>query len=115
MPMGELPLMITVQNALIHALAYLQAQQAGHTMSMPARVADVLDVPLAEWCQKNGLAWWINGKTLTLKLMADGENYEPPDSTIPPVGTPLDKLHPGNRLRLMMGQAMLPQHETPPQ
>lgn len=101
--------MITASNALIHALAYLQAQKAGHTMSMPASYTKALDMPLAEWCQKNGIAWWINGKTLTLRLLADGENYSPPDPTIPPVGTPLNKLHPGNRIRLMMGQPLLPE------
>lgn len=109
MQMGELPEMITVKNALVHALDYLKTQQAGHCMSMPARVTDALDEMLGEWCQRNGLAWSINDKTLTLRLLADGENYIPPDPTIPPVGTPLNKLHPGNRLRLMMGQPFLPE------
>jgi len=107
--MGELPQMITVKNALVHASAYLQKHKAGHTLSMPARVTAALNVPLAEWCQKNGFAWRINGKTLTLRLLADGENYVPPDPTIPPVGTPISKLHPGNRMRLMMGQSLLPE------
>lgn len=101
--------MITVKNALVHALAYLKTQQAGHRMSMPVSVTESLQVPLAEWCEKNGLVWWINGKTLTLRLLADGENYIPPDPTIPPVGTPVSQLHPGNRMRLMMGQPFLPE------
>lgn len=101
--------MITASNSLIHALAFLQTQQAGHCMSMPSSVTAAINVPLAEWCEKNGLAWWVNGKTLTLRMLDDGENFTPPDPTIPPVGTPMGKLHPGNRLRLMMGQPLLPE------
>ena len=103
--------MITASNALIHALSHLQAQQAGHCISMPVRVTAALNIPLSEWCQKNGLAWSIDGKTLTLRLLADGKNYSPPNPKIPPVGTPLNKLHPGNRMRLMMGQSLLPEGE----
>lgn len=106
--------MITFQNALIHALAYLKTQQAGHCMSMPLKVTSALNIPLSEWCEENRLAWSITGQTLTLRLLADGESYAPPDPTIPPVGTPISKLHPGNRFRLMEGLPFLPQPQTPP-
>jgi hypothetical protein len=97
--------MITISNALLAALAFLQTQQSGHVIHMPASAAQRLN--LSEWCAKNGLAYWINGKTLTLRLLADGVDFVPPDPTIPPVGTPLNKLHPGNKIRLMMGQPLL--------
>lgn len=69
-PLGQVKLiilsMITVANALLAALAYLQTQPAGHTISMPTKCCKREEI--ADWCEKHGLRWWINGPTLTLQL-----------------------------------------------
>lgn len=69
--------MITLSNALINSLAYLQTQQKGHKIFLPKKAADGVD--LKSWCAKHGLSYWINGRTLTLQLRQDGENYSPTD------------------------------------
>lgn len=102
--------MITVSNALVSALAYLQAQQAGHTIKMPAAAANGVDLPA--WCEKHGLSFAISGGKLTLQLRQDGPGYQPPDPRIPAPGTPIEKLHPGNRFRVMFGQSLLPQESV---
>jgi len=61
--------MITISNALTSALAVLQTQQAGHVMSLPATASKGVD--LDAFSAKHGLAWWVNGKTLTLRLLPE--------------------------------------------
>lgn len=60
---------------------------------------------LEAWMERHGLQCQTVGTDFTFW---HGE-LPPPDPSIPPQGTPIDQLHPGNRFRVMFGQSLLPQ------
>ena len=60
------------------------------------------------WMEKHGLQSKSDGADF---LTWHGE-LPPPDPSIPPPGTPIDQIHPGNRFRVMFGQPLLPQPPT---
>jgi len=61
------------------------------------------------WMEKHGLQSRAIGADF---LIWHGELPTPAPDFIPPPGTPIDKLHPGNRFRVMFGQPLLPENPT---
>lgn len=102
--------MITIANALEFSLNWLQSEPAGKSISLPLAAAKSLN--LVEWCALHDLNYSVSEDTLTLTNRVDGKRYVSPDPTIPPPGTPINKLHPGNRFRLLAGLPLLPQDKA---
>ena len=60
--------MITFANALTTALAHLQAQGVGHTITVPAAAFSDRHVSIECWCLQHGLIYSREGRMVTLEL-----------------------------------------------
>lgn len=66
--------MITLANALTAAVAHLQAQGPGHTITVPVTAWDKLPESIECWCVRRGLLYSQEGRMVTLEIDA---NHQP--------------------------------------
>ena len=66
--------MITLANALTTAVAHLQAQGPGHTITVPAAAWEKLPESIEGWCVRRGLLHSQEGRMVTLEIDA---NHQP--------------------------------------
>jgi len=63
--------MITIGNALTAALAHLQTQGAGHSITIPCSVFGNVS-SIDSWCLKHGLIHSKQGRFVTLEIDTAG-------------------------------------------
>jgi hypothetical protein len=62
--------MITLANALTTALAHLQAQGAGHKITVPLAAWEQQHCTPEGWCLRNGIKGTWNGREMVLEIDA---------------------------------------------
>jgi hypothetical protein len=65
---GGRPAMITLANALTAALAYLQTQGEGHTITIPSSAWSKVPESIEVWCMRRSLIHSQEGRFVTLEI-----------------------------------------------
>ena len=101
--------MMTFANSLVHIHAYCLANPGVSVLLSNRDVARMCETQttLEVWAGEKGLT--LESRPGGWRLRSDAPKLPVP----PPVGTPLDQLHPGNKFRLMFGQSLLVQDGGP--
>lgn len=60
--------MITLANALTAALAHLQTQGEGHTITIPASAWNKVPESIEAWCMRRSLIHSQEGRFVTLEI-----------------------------------------------